>query len=103
MSVDIAPPLCPHIDADRRAPATQFDHVPPHHRRRRAVPQASLRHDARRGTASGSLERRAEQQFLEMQFTAQKSHYEEYCPDCEFLVIEMEGRPIGRLYVDRGR
>ena len=42
------------------------------------------------------------QQFLEMQFTAQKSHYEEYYPDCDFLLIEMDRTPIGRLYVDRG-
>lgn len=41
-------------------------------------------------------------QFLDMQFTAQKTHYEQYYPDCEFLVIEMEQTPIGRLYIDRG-
>ena len=29
------------------------------------------------------------------------SHYEEYYPDCTFLVIEMEQAPIGRLYIDR--
>ena len=40
--------------------------------------------------------------FLDMQFTAQKTHYERFYPDCEFLVIELEGAPIGRLYVDRG-
>jgi ribosomal protein S18 acetylase RimI-like enzyme len=40
--------------------------------------------------------------FLDMQFIAQKTHYERHYPDCEFLVIELEGRPIGRLYVDRG-
>jgi GNAT superfamily N-acetyltransferase len=39
--------------------------------------------------------------FLDMQFTAQKTHYEQHYPDCEFLVIELEGQPIGRLYVDR--
>lgn len=39
--------------------------------------------------------------FLDMQFTAQKQHYEDYYPDCQFLVIELEGEPIGRLYVDR--
>jgi ribosomal protein S18 acetylase RimI-like enzyme len=39
--------------------------------------------------------------FLDMQFTAQKTHYEEYYPDCKFLVIEMEQAPIGRLYIDR--
>jgi ribosomal protein S18 acetylase RimI-like enzyme len=40
--------------------------------------------------------------FLDMQFTAQKTHYEQHYPDCAFLVIELEGQPIGRLYVDRG-
>ena len=40
--------------------------------------------------------------FLDMQFAAQKAHYEEHYPGCAFLVIELEGRPIGRLYVDRG-
>ena len=39
--------------------------------------------------------------FLDMQFIAQKTHYEEYYPECEFLVIEMEQAPIGRLYIDR--
>ena len=33
--------------------------------------------------------------FLDMQFTAQKTHYEEYYPDCEFLVIEMDRRRSG--------
>jgi ribosomal protein S18 acetylase RimI-like enzyme len=41
-------------------------------------------------------------EFLEMQFAAQKAHYEAFFPDCDFLVIELEGAPIGRLYVDRG-
>ena len=40
--------------------------------------------------------------FLDMQFTAQRTHYEEHYPDCEFLVIELDRRPVGRLYVDRG-
>jgi len=40
-------------------------------------------------------------QFLDQQFGAQKSHYEEYYPQCEFLVIETDGKAIGRLYVDR--
>jgi ribosomal protein S18 acetylase RimI-like enzyme len=41
-------------------------------------------------------------QFLDMQFTAQKAHYEQYYPDCEFLVIELDRTPVGRLYIDRG-
>ena len=39
--------------------------------------------------------------FLDMQFAAQKAHYEEFYPACEFLVIELDGTPIGRLYIDR--
>lgn len=46
-----------------------------------------------------SEEQKAE--FLDLQFTAQKSHYETYYPDGQFLIIETEGKPIGRLYVDR--
>jgi ribosomal protein S18 acetylase RimI-like enzyme len=42
-------------------------------------------------------------EFLEMQFRAQKHHYETHFPDCEFAVIEKAGEaePIGRLYIDR--
>ena len=40
--------------------------------------------------------------FLDMQFNAQKQHYEQYYPQCDFLVIEIEGEPVGRLYIDRG-
>lgn len=40
--------------------------------------------------------------FLDTQFRAQKTHYEAYFPDCAFLMIELEGRAVGRLYVDRG-
>jgi ribosomal protein S18 acetylase RimI-like enzyme len=40
--------------------------------------------------------------FLDMQFAAQKKHYEEFYPQCDFLVIELEGEGIGRLYLDRG-
>jgi ribosomal protein S18 acetylase RimI-like enzyme len=40
--------------------------------------------------------------FLDMQFRAQKTHYEDVYPDCEFLMIELEGTAIGRLYIDRG-
>ena len=39
--------------------------------------------------------------FLEMQFNAQKTHYEDFYPDCAFLVMEMEGKPAGRLYINR--
>lgn len=40
--------------------------------------------------------------FLAMQFNAQWEHYERHYPDADFLVIERDGQPIGRLYVDRG-
>jgi GNAT superfamily N-acetyltransferase len=40
--------------------------------------------------------------FLEMQFNAQWSHYEKHFPDAAFLVIEWDGTPIGRIYIDRG-
>lgn len=39
--------------------------------------------------------------FLRWQFESQYRHYRQHYPDCEFLVIEREERPIGRLYVDR--
>ena len=40
--------------------------------------------------------------FLVMQFQAQATHYKQFYPECQFLVIELEGCPIGRLYIDRG-
>ena len=39
--------------------------------------------------------------FVAQQFMAQKNHYEEFYPSCEFLIIELESEPIGRLYIDR--
>jgi ribosomal protein S18 acetylase RimI-like enzyme len=39
---------------------------------------------------------------VERQFMAQQAYYEEHYPACEFLVIELQRWPIGRLYVDRG-
>ncbi len=43
--------------------------------------------------------------FLRWQFDNQHAHYQQYYPDCEFLVIEKDSagqhEPIGRLYVDR--
>jgi ribosomal protein S18 acetylase RimI-like enzyme len=39
--------------------------------------------------------------FLRMQFSAQHSYYLENYRSAEFLVIEVEGRPAGRLYVSR--
>ena len=39
--------------------------------------------------------------FLEMQFDAQDHEYRRANPDGRFDVIEVDGRPTGRLYVDR--
>lgn len=40
-------------------------------------------------------------QFVAMQFNAQRQHYRLHYPDCAFLVVELEGERIGRLYVRR--
>ena len=39
--------------------------------------------------------------FLRFQFHAQKTYYDEHFADAEFSIIEHEGRPVGRLYIDR--
>ena len=39
--------------------------------------------------------------FLHMQFTAQTAHYDEHYDVDGFLIIERDGRPVGRFYVDR--
>jgi len=39
--------------------------------------------------------------FCDMQFTAQDTHYRANYPTAEYFVIEREGVPAGRLYVDR--
>lgn len=41
------------------------------------------------------------QAFVRMQFQAQDTYYHEQFRDAEFSVMELGGRPIGRLYVDR--
>ena len=46
-----------------------------------------------------SEEQKAE--FLRFQFDAQHKHYQEHFPDAEYQVIELGGKPIGRLYIDR--
>jgi ribosomal protein S18 acetylase RimI-like enzyme len=38
--------------------------------------------------------------FLIHQFSAQRSHYYSHFPDTAFDVIELNGKPIGRLYLD---
>jgi ribosomal protein S18 acetylase RimI-like enzyme len=37
--------------------------------------------------------------FLGMQFRAQHEYYQEQFPDARFDILEVAGRPIGRLYV----
>ena len=41
------------------------------------------------------------QDFVEMQFNAQKAHYARYYPAAEYSIILRDGAPIGRLIVDR--
>jgi ribosomal protein S18 acetylase RimI-like enzyme len=43
----------------------------------------------------------AREAFLEMQFAAQDHEYRRHNPDGRFDVIEVDGEPGGRLYVDR--
>ncbi len=39
--------------------------------------------------------------FVAMQFAAQTAHYREHYPDAYQAVIEVDGAPVGRLYLDR--
>ena len=39
--------------------------------------------------------------FLESQFGFQRHHYYTYFPDSEFAIIEQNGTPAGRIYIDR--
>jgi GNAT superfamily N-acetyltransferase len=41
--------------------------------------------------------------FLDWQFSLQHTHYQQHYPGCEWNVIEQDGRPVGRLIVDRWR
>ena len=41
--------------------------------------------------------------FLDAQFAAQSQHYEVHYPTCERRIVVRDGRPVGRLYVDRWR
>ena len=38
--------------------------------------------------------------FLDMQFRAQHNHYMTHYPDADWLVIERDDEPIGRLYIE---
>jgi GNAT superfamily N-acetyltransferase len=39
--------------------------------------------------------------FLQQQFTAQHDYYQANYPNAQFQIVEVDGRPVGRLYVDR--
>jgi len=39
--------------------------------------------------------------FVRQQFGAQRFHYYKFSPDAAYDVLERNGRPVGRLYVDR--
>lgn len=38
--------------------------------------------------------------FLAQQFQAQHSHYMQHMPQADWMVIELDGQPVGRLYLD---
>jgi len=38
--------------------------------------------------------------FMEHQFHAQRIHYTTHYPDAGFYIMKMDGKPIGRIYVD---
>lgn len=59
---------------------------------------ASTRADEMRIAPWNDQQKRA---FVEMQFHAQKTHYETHYPACSFSIIERNGEPVGRLYVNR--
>lgn len=41
------------------------------------------------------------EKFLYFQFNAQHKHYQDYFPKTRFDLILLNGKPIGRLYLDR--
>ena len=41
------------------------------------------------------------QEFLDSQFFAQSKYYGEMYDGDDFMIIELDGSPIGRLYIDR--
>lgn len=40
--------------------------------------------------------------FAQLQLTAQTAHYREHYPEAAHSIIEIDGEPAGRLYVNRG-
>ncbi len=47
------------------------------------------------------LSDREKEQFLRMQFGAQSIHYQSNFPNAKFLVVQLNDKAIGRLYLDR--
>lgn len=41
--------------------------------------------------------------FLDQQFAAQFQHYERHYPTCERNIVELDGEPVGRLWIDEWR
>lgn len=39
--------------------------------------------------------------FLNVQFEAQHKYYQEVFPNAQFSILEKDGKPVGRLYIDR--
>ena len=42
-------------------------------------------------------------EFLDQQFAAQYQHYQLHYPTCERNIIEKDGQPVGRLWIDEWR
>jgi len=57
---------------------------------------ASTRSEDMRAAGYSPITARA---FLEQQFQLQHNHYQNHYPNAEFLVIELDGKRIGRLYL----
>lgn len=43
--------------------------------------------------------REAKKAFIRQQFEAQHAHYRQHYSDAEFWIVEVGGRPVGRIYV----
>lgn len=41
--------------------------------------------------------------FLDQQFEAQSAYYRDHYPDAERSIVEMDGEPVGRLFVEPRR
>ncbi len=39
-------------------------------------------------------------EFLDMQFKAQHTHYQQHYPDAAWLIVEHKGEAVGRLYIE---